>query len=207
MSLKIAHIISFLLHPFFIPAYTFLFLLYQPFWFNWLIPEQIKLRLIAIVFSFTAIFPLISILFFKRLNIIKDWQLNEQKERIYPFIMILFSYAVLFYLLIEYPAFSIYPWITVSAAITIFLVFIINFFTKISAHLSAIGGLLGMLLAVSWYLEVNLLIHISIIVLAGGCLAWARLRLHAHTTFQVFLGYILGISIMFLGLSIFYFNK
>jgi hypothetical protein len=204
MQRAIANFISFIFHPFFIPVYSFLFLLLMPFWFSLFLLLKVKLLILAIVFSFTAIFPLINILFLKFLKIIKDIHLRDSKDRIWPYLIILVFYSALFYVFTEFRLLNIYKWVIAGAAISIFIVFIINFFTKVSAHLAAFGGFVGLILELSWHMQINFIPYLCAGFMFAGLLAWARIKLKAHTQMQVYLGFFIGCVAMFISLSIYH---
>jgi hypothetical protein len=204
MQKILANFISFILHPFFIPLYSFLFLLFMPFWFSLFLLLKVKLLILAIVFSFTAIFPLINILFLKFLKIIKDIHLSDSKDRIWPFIIILIFYMALFYVFTEFRLLNIYKWIIAGVAISIFIIFSINFFTKVSAHLAAFGGFVGLVLELSWNMQINFIPYLCAGFLSAGFLAWARIKLKAHTQLQVYLGFFIGCAVMFITLSFYH---
>jgi hypothetical protein len=204
MQKILANFISFIFHPFFIPLYSFLFLLFMPFWFSLFLLLKVKWLILAIVFSFTAIFPLINILFLKFLKIIKDVHLRDSKDRVWPFLIILVFYTALFYVFIEFRLLNIYKWIIAGAVISIFIVFIINFFTKVSAHLAAFGGFVGLILELSWSMQINFIPHVCAAILSAGLLGWARIQLKAHTQLQVYLGFFIGCTVMFITLSFYH---
>jgi membrane-associated phospholipid phosphatase len=204
MQKALANFISFIFHPFFIPLYSFLFLLFMPFWFSVFLLLKVKLLILAIVFSFTAVFPLINILFLKFLKIIKEVHLRDSKDRTFPYIIILVFYLALFYVFTEFRLLNIYKWIIVGAAISIFIIFIINFFTKVSAHLAAFGGFVGLILELSWNMQINFISYLCAAFMCAGLLAWARIKLKAHTPLQVYLGFFIGCAVMFITLSFYH---
>jgi membrane-associated phospholipid phosphatase len=201
---RIAQTISFVFHPFFIPLYSFACLLFTPFWFNAFLIFKSKLILLALIFSFTAIFPLINLLFFNFIKIIPDIYLKSSKDRPLPILIILIFYAALYYVLSEFQLAAIYKWVVLGAAVAILIVFIINFFTKVSAHLTAIGGLVGLLIVLSWNYQINFLKIISAAILISGLLAWSRLQLKAHSQFQVYLGFFIGSTTMISVLAVYF---
>ena len=87
--------------------------------------------------------------------------------------------------------------VAIGASLALLAVTIINHWWKISAHLTALGGLLGGICSISLYYNVlpsSLIIGILIVSLL---LMYARLYLNAHTPLQVVCGYILGIVCTF----------
>lgn len=65
------------------------------------------------------------------------------------------------------------------------------------------GGLLGTFLSLVYILNQDLIYFVYGIILVGGITGFARLKLRAHSQFQVYLGYLLGALFM---LSLFVFK-
>lgn len=79
-----------------------------------------------------------------------------------------------------------------GATLLVVSVLLINLFWKISAHMVAIGGLCGMMIATSYRLQINLHpVLISLFIIAG-LIAFSRLKLNAHDPSQVYFGFLLG---------------
>jgi hypothetical protein len=71
--------------------------------------------------------------------------------------------------------------------------FLINLFQKTSFHTTGIGGLLGAAIGLMYYTRLNMtywIVAISLLCLLSGM---ARFRLKAHTSFEIYLGYTVGI--------------
>lgn len=82
-----------------------------------------------------------------------------------------------------------------GATLLVISVLLINLFWKISAHMTGIGGLCGMMLAVSYRLQINLHLIIILLFLIAGLVAFSRLKLSAHNPAQVYIGFLLGVSV------------
>lgn len=74
------------------------------------------------------------------------------------------------------------------------IVFGINSFWKISAHLCGIGGLCGAFFGLSWIFSANNLPLMLTLVLLSVLLGWARLECRAHTLPQLAAGFLLGFA-------------
>ena len=83
--------------------------------------------------------------------------------------------------------------VAIGATIAILLITIVNHWWKISAHLTAMGGLLGGIcsIALTYSILPTTLIICTLVI--SLLLMYARLYVNAHTPLQVVCGYILGL--------------
>ena len=78
----------------------------------------------------------------------------------------------------------------------------INFFWKISAHMTGLGGLAGGITGLVLELQVNLQDYFVIAVLIAGIVGTARMYLKSHSFLQIAAGWLLGFSSMLLTLCL-----
>jgi membrane-associated phospholipid phosphatase len=83
-----------------------------------------------------------------------------------------------------------------GASVIVIIAFIINFWWKISIHMTAIGGMLGAFMAVTYLFFVNTLIIQILILLCSGIIGASRLQLKAHQPPQIYGGFLLGFLVM-----------
>ena len=121
--------------------------------------------------------------------------MEHAKERLIPFLVISVLYIFSYYLLIRLGAPKTIAKLILISAITVFSLFILSFFWKISAHMAGIGGLLGALIAISFLLSVNLEYYIITVIIISGILGFSRLVLDKHKPYQIYSGWFLGIFI------------
>ncbi len=188
---RVAQILSVLFHPLLIPIYALLQINLMPFFY----PGSDALRHVLIFGSMFVLVvpPIIWYIVLYKFNVIKSWKATTRKERIWPYLFTILSYilvSIISYLLkVDYGFTQLWQ----GAALALVLVFIINFFWKISAHATGMGSWLGMLFFLSIYNGFSLLSEIIIVILSSGLVGWSRLKLDAHTPMQVFFGYLLGL--------------
>jgi membrane-associated phospholipid phosphatase len=110
----------------------------------------------------------------------------------------------------------LYTSIVLGATIGLFVAFFINIFTKVSAHATGVGGLVGALLAtaLSWpqntlgipmfggTLELSLNLVLVLGIVFAGLVGVSRLALGAHTSSELYLGYASGFLSMMLAWGI-----
>lgn len=130
---------------------------------------------------------------------LSDLELRNRNERLGPYMLVLF-YFIMSYLVLKWKATFIPPEIlkwffSVIAGLSVAL--IINQFWKISVHMLAQGGLMGLLLALQNLHEVPLMIFILGSIVIAGLTGYSRVKLEAHTPNQVYAGYLLGLGLTY----------
>jgi hypothetical protein len=190
----VAKLVSYILHPLFIPVYFFLFLAYQfPYEFTVSMAFELKLKLIS-TFIMTAFFPAFAVFLLWRLNFIHSIFLKTQKERIIPFFITMFFYWWMYYLgrtMKDQPQMLkvFYFGIFISTAIGV----IINNFIKISLHGIAMGSAMMAVILCSFFYHTPLTEAISIITVLTGIVCTARFIVSNHTNEEVYSGVFVGI--------------
>jgi hypothetical protein len=199
-----------------VPTYALLLLLLaNPFEFGVHSPADKKaLLLLLYVFTTTALIPGIGIAVMKPLGFVRNLESPDKQERIGPYIITGVFYLWLYQnLKSSGQAPPLYQACVLGATIALFGAFFINIFTKISAHATGMGGLVGMLLLLSFewpgsalgvpffggLLEISLTAALAIGVLVAGCVGTARLVLKAHVLRDVWQGYLVGFGAAWLG--------
>jgi hypothetical protein len=204
MSDRIARFFSYLLHPMFIPIYGYSILLFTDNRFSYFFTLKVKMLLLAIVFTFTCLLPLINLLILRRLKLIQTIHIDEQKQRTFPYMVTTVFYFGMAYLIWDFSLPFIYKYLILAGALCIIVTTLINLRWKISAHMMGIGGLTGAAFMVSILLQKNFLIIICLLFACAGILGFSRLRLNSHTPAQIYVGYILGGFLTFLFLFLMY---
>lgn len=118
-----------------------------------------------------------------------------KEERKIPYLASAIFYFSESYFLMQWEVPMLIKAFMFGAALLVFSVFIINFFWKISVHMAGIGGLCGMMIAVSFRLQINLHFVLIALFLIAGFAAFSRLKLSAHNPAQVYVGFLMGISV------------
>ncbi|MBC8147931.1 MAG: hypothetical protein H8E98_08125 [Bacteroidetes bacterium] len=196
METKLAKVISYLFHPLFIPTYAFLLMFAQKSYLAYRIPFSSKLILIFMVVSLTLFLPLILIYFLKKWNVIKDLNMEDKEDRIFPYVIYAVFYYSNFHLFSSLQLPIIYSLFMLGATIISIFALIINFWWKISIHMLAIGGLTAMFFSISILYEIQILYLILLLFFISGLVGFARLRLSSHKQFQVYFGFVAGFLIM-----------
>ncbi len=198
MSEKTKHILaqtfSGIFHPLIMPLYLAIVLLFMH---PLAIPvTNIRYKWYALlVVSYAFILLPVGILFIlKKIKKISSINLNNQKERFLPLLLIAVCYVIGLRLLRihQVPATITLILLLKGVCLAIIIVTIISTFWKISAHTTSIGGALGiiMLLAVMYKIDLTY-VAITVCLIAGG-IGWSRLYLKRHTLQQIIYGFLTG---------------
>jgi membrane-associated phospholipid phosphatase len=160
-------------------------------------PLKLKLVLSLTVFAFTFLLPSLNLLILYKLNYVSSLKIENRKERTFPLLMTSLCYFGLFYMIYDFNIWPAIKLFILGAGFCILFTAIINLWWQISAHMIGVGGLFGVLLAISYFMQTPIFIAISICLVIAGCIGFARLNLKAHTPSQVYMGFIFGCLVQF----------
>ena len=202
MEEKIARIISVLFHPLLMPTYAALLLFSIPSHFNFALPLNYQYLVPAFVFATTFLISALFILIYLKMGLVKSLEMKDRKERILPLITMAGIYYLTYYLLKQGPAPTLFNFFMLGATMLVLLSLLVNYLTKISIHMVAMGGLFGTFVGLAISFHYDLWLILFILALASGLTGFARLNLKTHTEFQVYIGFVLGVLVM-MGLFLF----
>ena len=190
----IAHLLSYVLHPLFIPTYFFLFLMQVlPFEFVGISEWQLNMRLFSVAWL-TAFFPAFAVFLLWRLKLSDSIFLRTQKERIIPYVITMFFYWWMYYLSRNFTDQPIalkffYLGIFVASAIGM----TVNNFMKVSLHAMGIAGLTTAVILVSVFYPVNNAVWVLLAILLTALVISARLVVSDHTKKELIVGLFIGL--------------
>jgi hypothetical protein len=203
----IATVVSGVFHPLLFPTYgAFMLIAANPHIFG-LLGSKASLLWLMVVFILTFLFPTIWLLMMKKLDLVQSLKLETATERIIPYIATCSFYLWAFMMFKPGHTNTLFSSSLISlmllgAAISGFVGFFANIFTKISIHTIGAGSMLGLVLAILRFSYYDLRILFVIIIIMAGLIGTSRLILKAHDTKQVYLGYLAGFTGQFLAFSI-----
>ncbi|MCO6494133.1 MAG: hypothetical protein J5I91_00430 [Bacteroidetes bacterium] len=195
--------ISILLHPLLLINYSFTILFYfLPYYKARFYYEDIAF-LLLFIFINTFLLPVLLVLIMQRLKMIKNILLHEQKERTLPYLLTSALCFVTAWQIMDTDLGELSYHFLFGVSLLIFLITIINFWFKISSHAAAISGVVGLLLYTIIGLNEGIMIYwlIAFIFLAGLS-ATARLASGAHSTKEIYWGFLLGFCTIFLSVAL-----
>ncbi len=189
--MKLEKVISYLFHPvLFSTISALLFFMIQPAFF----PKAFEYKILFVIFISTYIIPILFLFILKKRETIDDFHLKTIKERKIPLVFFITITLLLAYRLAEIKVVNLLAYSFFGAAFSLFLVFVL-FVVKLktSLHTLAIGGMIGFVIVISIHYKIGLLLLISFLFLLFGIIAYARLKLKAHTNKEIYLGLIIGV--------------
>lgn len=206
-----AQFISILFHPLLIPTYMLvLLMIVNPYLFGVHdISEQNSMLLIIHTIMNTLVIPAFAILVMKLLGLIKTFEMQDKSERTGPYIIAGIFYLWLFRNFLDNTNVPLaFTSFLLGATIALFLAFLLNIFTKISAHAVSMGGLLAMVIITMfqfsydtfnlnlWFgtIQMNMVTVLMITILIAGMVGSARLILKAHIPSDLYGGYLIGFA-------------
>ena len=215
---NVAHLVSWIFHPLFL-VFLLILLAYgldgYRYYFN---DDRAIGAFFFMNFFLLVLFPLVGIGLLVGLKMISGFTLAKREDRIGPLIITLAFYIWYFINIKDNPAFPdtlrmVALGITISAG----LAFFINNFTKVSLHTIGAGSFLTAVVLLIYctktsFFDMNLgelarfrLSSIFVLLFSfmlAGIVGSARLYLKAHTTSDIYAGYLVGFIAQVLALRI-----
>ena len=190
---KLAYSISYIFHPMFMLTYLITYFLFTDNYFAFFMSPVKKLFLLSAVIIFSVVLPLVNMILLRKLGYLKDMQAKQTNERFMPYLSTIILYVGLLYILQGLAIPYFYKQVILVSAVVIAIDFIINFFTKVSAHASAIGGCLGVIYFYQFISTAGDIKPICLCLSIAGLIGFARLYLREHTPKQVYGGFVMGL--------------
>jgi hypothetical protein len=197
--IKTANIISHLFHPLLMATYGCLIVFFgltDTIYFIFT-PFKLKLVLTFTIFSFTFLLPVLNLLILYKLGYVSSLKIENRKERTFPLLMTSLCYFGLFYMIYDFNIWPAIKLFILGGGLCIFFAAIVTLWWQISAHMIGVGGLIGALLAICYFMQMPILTAISLCIIIAGGIGFARLKLKAHTPAQVYVGFIFGCIVQF----------
>lgn len=191
-----ARLISILFHPLLIPTLGFFLLFNSGLYFS-ILPWNLKLYLLLVVFTTTCALPAIT-LFVLSINQKIDFSMDKNTDRVLALLLSIVWYYSGYYLLKRLPIFPIYQMLLVGAVFVQIALIPVSMRWKVSLHMAAIGGLIGGILGMAFRILENPSMLLGVLLLSAGLVGTSRLILNKNTEAQVYTGFSIGFLIMIL---------
>ncbi len=192
------------MHPLLMATYLSAILFSEsPELFPRIVPEAVP-QFILVIFITTALMPALSIFLLKSFSYISNLELTKRKERIRPFIFIVFYYGASSYLFAEKLQMGpVFMTVMIGVSVLIGILIVITAWFKISIHATAIWSSVGFVCALTILMGVDIGWYFYALILAAGITCASRLYLGYHQPKEVWSGAILGFIYSFLTIAIF----
>lgn len=199
---RIATFVSTVMSPLMMPTYGIFLALWVS--IMSLAPVGSRLFVLSVVFFLTFVLPVIFVSVLVRLKKVKHFNLDDQHDRKLPYIFAIVCYAVtaLYLNSVHAPIWLIA--FVIGGVLAAAIAFIVNFWWKISGHMTGISGIIALLFFIHTYgLEAfDLFWLIIATILLAGVVGTARLVLRQHTIAQEVVGFANGFFSVALAMQI-----
>ena len=205
MKKCIPKLISFLFHPLLLPTYAVLLMFIFPAYLS-NYQYEYKRIVLLVIFILTFVFPVLVIMVMINMKVISSLNMKGRKERAYPYAVASIIYIAAYYILINF-SFTIPSIVSnfiLMSTVIIFIIMLINFKIKVSAHMAGIGGFVSFfyvfIMKENMYdflfsfsnLNITGVYFLALIILLAGIIASSRLSLKAHNICQISTGFVIG---------------
>ncbi|MDI1233036.1 MAG: hypothetical protein PSX81_02010 [bacterium] len=178
-------------------------LLFHPYYNSKYYDEQLVTLVIYMAVN-TLVMPLLVIVLLKRFKYLDSYTIATHKQRTFPYIIIAVLMAVTAYQLYNNEMGGLPMYFLIGSTICLFLNAIITLKFGISSHTIAAGGLVALMFYVTAIQHIaQMEYYLVISILIAGITGSSRLYLNAHTTKQIYWGYLLGFGVVIATLSLF----
>lgn len=161
------------------------------------VPAANRWSLWLLIMETTLLIPMLSVIGMRMTSLISSIHMVKRKERVWPFAITTFFYLMttaFFYLRLNGDSLLVFSLSTIT--LCIFILTVITYFWKISAHLTGLSGLLAILLVMASKFPSHSLLYLILVgVMLCGLVGSARLYLDAHKPSEILGGFILGFSV------------
>jgi hypothetical protein len=167
------------------------------------LPEAFKIRIFYLIVAATLLIPMILMLGLRWSGYVKSLHFEEKSDRRMPFLLVTLFYVLTTYFLKQKTELDPILW-QGMAVMTTAVAFLtgVTYFWKMSAHLTGLGGLLAVIGILGVYFPSLPVAYLLVgALLLGGLLASSRLYLDAHRPAEVYVGFLVGFVICWIGFS------
>lgn len=184
-------VITYLFHPLFIPiAGTLAYFMITPRY----TPNEFQSGNILPIFILTVIIPIIAFLILKNVGVIAAVFMPNIAERKYLlYIGLSLLLMVVYKVIPNNYAIELHFYFVGLIGATFASIVLLFFKFKSSIHLMGMGSLFMYLVCLSVHFEINITIALSLVILATGLVATARLYLQSHGRAALLVGFLLGV--------------
>jgi hypothetical protein len=189
---KVAQFLSFVFGPPLVPVYGVWAALNLS--ILSVLPAVVRWSVLGVVAMIVCVVPLLGIWALHKIGFLSDTRLRNQDERTMPYFIIMLCYIGCAFFLYKSNAPLWLVMFIVGAVVATLICAIVNRWWKISAHMTAMGGFMAMVMrmAISHLGDIYMLYPVIIVALLCGLVGSSRLILGRHTPMQVLAGFAVG---------------
>jgi len=191
-----AHLLSLLLHPVWMPTLALLLAFAIDPHLTFAFSQKGQWIILGMVFIMTALFPISSMFMLWRSGMVSELAMPRRSERIVPYILVLIYFCMAYYLLRRTPNHPLVLSLFTGIVLALVVDLLLTLRWKVSIHMTGIGGLVGMVLAL-WTAHGPGGFLLPVLFILAGALGTARLLVTDHTPAQVYTGAAIGLIATF----------
>ncbi|MCC6817284.1 MAG: hypothetical protein IT245_00110 [Bacteroidia bacterium] len=199
----LAKVFSVLLHPLFLLNFgLFAVLKYHPYFVSKFYDTHFYSISLFIAIN-TLVMPMLSMYLLKRFKFIDDFAISNPKQRLMPYGIVAVLLSFTCYQLYKNEIHGLPIAFMIATVLCVVFNILLNMKFKVSSHAIASGGLVAL------FLFLTVIKHLSVFnglligsVLLAGISGWSRLELKAHSEAQIYIGFLSGLTIVLITLSI-----
>ena len=200
--MQLSKFISIVLHPIFMPLLALYLTLKALPPIAFAINQYLN-YIYGIIICCTIILPILSIFFLIKTGRVSSLEISNHKERSLSLFITIIWMSLGFFMLNNILFYApILKAEIIGAILIILFATIISKFWKISLHLLGIGGVVGIFIALQ-LIEGGVMYLLLIFILLSGILGVARIAQKAHNHTQVYVGFLLGMSVELIALLLY----
>jgi membrane-associated phospholipid phosphatase len=188
----IANILSFILHPAFMPLVGLL-IVFNSGVYGVEVPSEFRRYVYLITFLCDILFPLTMIPVLMYFHSIRQASIDDRRERLIPLFITSLCLFIGYYLVAKFSPIQLVNLFLFASCLVVVIILMISIFWKVSIHMAGIGGITALILILSFIYKTDLTIILCVAVLISGIIASARLALNAHSPVQLIGGYLIGL--------------
>ena len=190
-----ARFITTILHPLIMPTIGLLLILNSGTYLSLLDPAAKRAVLFVMALG-TLLFPLMMIPVLYYRNLVTSLQSSAREERIVPYLIILILYVITFVYFVRLPLSKVIHGYVLSVCLLLFILFVLNMKFRICSHMAALGGIVGLIVALVLLYETPLMGFLSLTLVAAGFSGTARLVLGVQQPSEVYAGFGIGFAVV-----------
>ena len=184
---KIAHGLSWALHPFVLPLYMIVVLLTQTVFAHY--SPGVKCYLLWVVILYAIVIPALSLGVLRSLGRISSYRVDDRRERLLPLLIGAVCYVLCAITIAKIPSATFLRKFMLAAACCEVMCLVVSLRWKISLHMTGMGAAVALLVVMNVVGVGTMLVPLAVAILLAGALASARLYLGCHNGAQVLAGF------------------
>lgn len=188
---KISKTLSVVLHPFMIPIYVMIILLFTDTVHSYY-PWRVKVYLLWNVALYSLVLPCLTLALLKRLRRLRNKRLSKREFTIIALLVGATCYILCAITMMKAPSLTIFRKIAVAGVMCELFCLASLPFGRISPHLTAMGAAVALFTMLNILGESSMFWTLLLTILCAGILASARLYMGRNRSRQLLVGFVFG---------------